>query len=197
MLLGISLIIVQGLNPVMASIFVPGLGQMINGERAKAQTFFVVEGAIWLSYIGFNYWGDRLDASARAFAVEHAGANPGRSDDEYFDAVEDYLTSADYNLYVERYASLYYPDNPELQQEYIEMNSYVGDDEWAWDSLTSRSSYWDKRRQSREHRRRASFMPGFAIINRIISVVDVLIFAQTDRFGFDTSEGKIGLYYKF
>lgn len=197
MLLGISLIIVQGLNPVMASIIVPGLGQLIQGERAKAQTFFVVEGAVWISYVGFNYWGDRLDASARAFAIEHAGANPTRSDAEYFDAVEDYLSSADYNLTVERYASLYYPDNPELQQEYIEAHSYFGADEWMWDSLTSRSLYWDKRKQSREHKRRASFMPGFAIINRIVSVIDVLLFTETDKFGFDTSDGKIGLYYRF
>lgn len=197
MLLGISLIIVQGLNPVMASIIVPGLGQMIQGERSKAQTFFVVEGAIWLSYVGFNYWGSHLDASARVFAIDHAGANPMRRDDEYFDAVEDYLSSVDYNLMVERYASLYFPDNPELQREYIEANSYSGADEWVWDSLVSRSSYWDKRRQSREHKRRASFMPGFAIINRIVSVVDVLLFTKTERFGFDTSDGRIGLYYRF
>ena len=197
MVLGISLILVQALNPVMASIMVPGLGQMIQGDRSKAQTFFVVEGAIWLSYFGFNYWGSRIDGSARAFAIDHAGANPLRSDDAYFDAVEDFLTSTEHNLMIERYASLYFPNDPELQQEYIEANAYLGEDEWAWDSIPSRSYYWEKRRQAREHRRRASFMPGFAIINRIISVVDVLLFTKEERFGFDTSDGRIGLYYKF
>ncbi len=197
MLTGISLIVFQALNPVMASIIMPGLGQMIQGERAKAHTFFAVEGAVWLSYLGFNYWGDRLDVSARAFAIEHAGANPLRDDAEYFDAVEDYLSSVDYNLTVERYASLYFPDDPRLQQEYIEANAYFDVDEWEWEDVTSRTSYWEQRKQSREHKRRASFMPGFAIINRIVSVVDVLIFSNTERFGLDTSNGKIGLYYKF
>jgi len=196
-LLSISFIIIQGMNPVMASIMVPGLGQLIQGEKSKAQTFFMVEGAVWLSYFGFNYWGNRIDASARVFAIDHAGANPIRRDAEYFDNIEDYLSSVDYNLMVERYAGLYFPDNPELQQEYIEANSYFGVDEWEWDSLASRSSYWDKRRQAREHKRRASFMPGFAIINRIVSVVDVLLFASEERFGFDTGDGRIGLYYKF
>lgn len=197
MLLGISLIMFQALNPVMASILVPGLGQMIEGDKAKAQTFFVVEGAIWISYFGLNYWGNRIDASARTFAIDHSGGNPARRDDEYFDALEDYLSSNEHNLVVERQASLYYPNNPELQQEYIAANSYFGEDEWAWDSLDSRSQYWERRRVARENKRRASFMPGFAVINRIVSVVDVLLFTNQERFGFDTSDGRIGFYYKF
>ena len=197
MFLGISLILVQALNPVMASILVPGLGQMIEGDRSKAQAFFVVEGTIWLSYFGFNYWGKRIDGSARVYATDHASANPARRDDEYFDALEDYLSSNEHNLVIERQASLYYPNNPELQQEYIAANSYFDEDEWMWDSLESRSYYWEKRREAREHRRRASFMPGFAVINRIVSVVDVLLFTKNERFGIDTSDGRIGLYYRF
>jgi hypothetical protein len=195
--LGISLILVQALNPVMASIMVPGLGQAIQGDRTKAQTFFIVEGTIWLSYFGFNYWGKRIDGSARAFAVDHAGANPLRSDDAYYDAVEDFLTSTDHNLMVERYASLYFPNDPELQQQYIEANAYFDEDEWAWDSIGSRSHYWEQRRKARENQRRASFMPGFAIINRIVSVVDVLLFSKEEKFGLDTNDGRIGFYYRF
>jgi hypothetical protein len=195
--LGISLIVIQALSPVMASILVPGLGQLIQGDRSKAQVFFAVEGTIWVSYFGFNYWGKRVDASARAFAIDHSGGNPARRDDAYFDALEDYLSSNEHNLVVERQASLYYPNDPELQQEYIAANSYFGEDEWMWDSLGSRSHFWEKRRESREHERRASFMPGFAIINRIVSVVDVLLFTEEEKFGLDAGEGRIGFYYKF
>jgi hypothetical protein len=66
-----------------------------------------------------------------------------------------------------------------------------------WDSVASRSTYWEERREAREHRRRASFMPGFAIINRIASVVDVILFTKGDKFGLDTREGRIGFCYKF
>jgi hypothetical protein len=196
-LLGISLIVIQALNPVMASVLVPGLGQMIKGDKSKAQAFFVVEGAIWASYFGFSYWGKRVDASARAFAIDHSGANAARRDDEYFDALEDYLSSNEHNLVVERQAGLFYPNDPLLQQEYIEANSYVGEDAWEWDSLPSRSQFWEKRREAREHDRRASFMPGFAVINRIVSVVDVLLFTKEEKFGLDASDGRIGFYYRF
>lgn len=192
-----SLILLQAMNPVFASLVVPGLGQMMQGQKSKARAFFVVESAVWVSYFGFNYFGKRIDLSARAFAIDHAGANPTRRDDEYFDALEDYLTSYDYNLEVEREASYFYPNDPQLQQEYINTNSYFGVDEWAWDTLSNRTHYWQKRREAREHRRRASFMPGFAIINRIISVVDVLLFKEEEKFGLDTREGRIGLVYRF
>lgn len=196
-MLTISLILFQAMNPVFASLMVPGLGQMMQGQKSKAQVFFVVEGAVWVSYFGFNYFGKRIDFSARAFAIDHSGANPTRRDDEYFDALEDYLSSSDHNLEVERQASLFYPNDPQLQQEYINTNAYFGDDEWAWDTLPNRTYYWERRREAREHRRRASFMPGFAILNRIVSVIDVLLFTEEEKFGIDTREGRIGLVYRF
>ena len=81
--------------------------------------------------------------------------------------------------------------------EFRSVYLYFGDDEWAWDTLPNRTYYWEKRREAREHRRRASFMPGFAIINRIISVVDVLLFKEEEKFGLDAREGRIGIVYRF
>jgi len=196
-LLSISLIILQGMNPIFASALVPGWGELIQGERSKARAFVIVEGSIWLSYLGFNYFGNKLEQSARSFAIQHSGANPTRRDDDYFEALEDYLTSDDYNLEVERNASLLYPNDPLLQQEYIEQHGYFDDDTWEWDSLGNRTQYWDKRRSARENIRRARFMPGFAIINRIVSIIDVVVFAQDEQFGLDSRPGRIGVYYKF
>jgi hypothetical protein len=197
MTLGISLILFQAMNPIFASMIVPGMGEMIQGEKTKARTFFVVEGSIWLSYFGFNYIGNKIDKSARAFAIQHSGGNPARRDDRYFDALEDFYSSDYYNLEVERTASLLYPDDPQRQQEYIEQHSYYGNDSWEWDNIDNRVNYWERRKTARENRRRASFMPGFAIINRIVSVIDVIVFWKEERFGLDTRPGKIGFIYKF
>jgi len=197
MTLGISLIIFQAMSPIFASMVMPGLGELIQGEKTKARTFFIIEGSIWASYFGFIYIGDKIDYSARTFAVKHSGANPARSDDRYFDALEDHYSSVNYNLEVERDASYFYPDDPQKQQEYIESHGYFGNDAWEWDDLSNRTYYWERRKTAREHHRRASFMPGFAIINRIISVIDVVVFSKEEHFGLDTRPGKIGIYYKF
>ncbi len=185
------------MSPVFASAVMPGWGESIQGEKSKARAFFIVEGSIWLSYLGFKYFGNKIEQSARSFAIDHTGANAARRDDDYFEALENYLTSDDYNLEVERNASLLYPDDPLKQQEYIQQHGYFGDDTWKWDSLSNRTQYWEKRRSARENLRRASFMPGFAIINRIVSIIDVVVFAQEEQFGFDSRPGKIGIYYKF
>ena len=114
-----------------------------------------------------------------------------------FDAMEDYLSSDDYNLAVERDASWYYPDNLQKQAEYIKENGYFGDDAWEWDTLMNKTYYWKRRKSAREWKRRAQFMPGFAIINRIISVIDVVVFSKEENFGLDTRPGRVGFYYRF
>jgi hypothetical protein len=185
------------MNPIIASAAVPGLGQLIEGQTGKARAFFIVEGTIWLAYLGLNYYGNELDMSARAFAIDHSGANPLRDDDEYFSAVEDYMTTDDYNLQIERQASWLYPDDIERQQEYIDEHAYYGEDTWSWDTLPNRTTYWEKRKSARENLRRAQFMPGFALINRIVSVLDVVLFNEDDRIHLDSRPGKIGIYLRF
>lgn len=197
MIVSISLICIQAMHPVLASAVIPGLGELMQGQKTKAHTFFIIEGSIWLSYFGFNYFGHKIDQSARAFAVDHADANPLRSDEEYFNAVEDYLSSDAHNLEVERNASLMYPDDPISQQAYIEEYAYFDDDTWEWDTLPSRTYYWNRRKDARENLRRAGFMPGFAVITRVISIIDVLVFSQQDRVGLDSRPGKMGIYFKF
>jgi hypothetical protein len=185
------------MNPMIASAILPGLGETILGRKNEARAFFMIEGSLWLSYIGFNYFGGKMEGSSRAFAFEHAGANPARTDAEYFDNIEDFMDSDDYNLLVERDASYYYPDDLEAQQDYIERNGYFGDDAWEWDTLDSRVAYWEKRTAARENLRRASFMTGFMIINRIASVINVAVFSKNERVGLDARPGQIGFFYKF
>ena len=196
-MLSITLILLQGMNPILASALVPGLGQYLEGQKGKARAFFVVEGTIWLAYAGFNYYGHKLDVSARAFAIDHSGANPNRNDDEYFSALEDYMSTEEYNLQVERDASWLYPDDIERQQEYIEEHAYFDDDMWSWDTLSNRTLYWENRKSGRENLRRARFMPGFAVINRIVSVLDIILFTKENPVHLDSRPGKIGIYYRF
>jgi hypothetical protein len=197
MMLSLTLILLQGMNPIIASAAVPGLGQLIEGNTGKARTFFIVEGSIWLAYAGFNYFGNELNSSARAFAIDHSGANAMREDDEYFNALEDYMTTDDYNLQVERNASWLYPDDIERQQEYITEHGYFDEDAWSWDTLSNRTAYWEKRKSARENLRRAQFMPGFALINRIVSVLDVVLFTEEDQIHLDSRPGRIGIYLRF
>lgn len=197
MVLTMTLVILQGMNPILASALVPGWGEWIQGRRDAARVFFMVEGSVWVGYSGFTYLGHKSMTSSRAYAVEHAGANPLRTDDQYFETVEDYMSSDDYNFVVERDASYYFPDDPLGQQVYIENNAYLGADQWAWDTLASRTSYSERRRIGREHLRRASMLTGFLLINRIVSVINVTILGDNERLGLCTEPQRLGLVYRF
>ncbi len=195
--MGLTLMIFQAMNPILASAIMPGWGEMILQRKNEARTFFIIEGSLWFSYYTFNQFGHKLELSSRTFAYEHAGANPLRQDREYYDNLEDYLTSDLYNLIVERDAGLYYPNDPQKQQEYIQEHSYFGNDQWQWDTITSMTTYWQKRKSARENLRRASFMTGFMIINRIVSVLNVVIFKQETGLGIEVKPGSIGLIYRY
>jgi len=196
-MLQLSLILFQAMNPVLASAILPGWGETILGRKNEARAFFIIEGTLWTSYAGFKYFGHKLESSSRAFAVNHAGANPVQEEIKYFDILEDFSSSDDYNSEVERDASAYWPNDPVRQQEYIVENSYFGTDTWQWDTVTNRIHYWQRRREAREDLRRASFVSGFAIINRIVSIINVAVFTNKDKVGLDTKPGRIGIQYRF
>ncbi|MEO0136147.1 MAG: hypothetical protein ABIL39_08915 [candidate division WOR-3 bacterium] len=185
------------MNPILASAIMPGWGEWILQKKNEARTFFIIEGTLWTSYYTFNYFGVKLEKSSRIFAFEHAGANPLRKDKEYFDNLEDFNSSDEYNLLIEHEASQYYPDDPVRQQEYIKENGYFGEDSWEWDALDNRNIYWERRKAARENLRRASFITGFLIINRLVSVVNVAIFKQESGFGLEVEPGKLGIGLRF
>jgi hypothetical protein len=185
------------MNPILASAILPGWGEMIIGKTNQAKAFFIVEGSLWVSYAGFNYFGNKTLSSSRAFAVDHSGANPTRTDAEYYDVLEDYQSSDEYNLEIERNASLYYPDDLDRQRDYIAENGYFGADAWSWDTSTNRTDYWQNRRRARENLQRASFMSGFALINRLVSVINVAVLSRQDDFGLESRENRIGFYLRF
>jgi hypothetical protein len=196
-MLQISLILFQSMNPILASAILPGWGELLTGRRTEARVFFIVEGSLWSSYVGFNYFGHKTMFSSHAFAASRAGANPLQRDENYYDIMEDFDSSDDYNLKVERDASYYYPNDPVGQQKYIAENAYSSDDSWSWDTLSSRIQYWERRKAGREDLRRASFVSGFLIIDRIVSVINVAVFTKTSNINLDSEPGKIGIYYKF
>ena len=197
MFLSGALILFQAMNPILASAILPGWGESIIGKKNQAKVFFIVEGTLWLSYAGFNYFGQKGLSSSRAFAVDHCGANPTRADADYYDVLEDYMSADDYNLEVERNASLYFPDDPAQQQNYINENGYFGADAWSWDTSASRTGYWQSRRLAREHLQRASFMSGFVLINRLVSVINVAVLNRQENFSLESRGNQVGLYLKF
>ncbi len=185
-------------EPILRSAVLPGWGEHTLQSRTKAETFFMIEGGLWLLYGGFHYYSGRMNRSAHSFAVEKADANPARKDDDYMKGVEKYMTSDDHNEGIERDASTYYPDDLERQQSYIRENGFFGEDSWSWSNTDDFLLFWDKRKAAREAVRDASFCVGLALFNRIASIIDVAFFtSRSPKVGLKTAPGQVGIIYKF
>jgi hypothetical protein len=190
---------------LLLSLAVPGAGQVYLGNTGRAKVMLAAEVGVWTSFTAYRIQGkmreDRYKEMARLFAgVE------GERDDDYYMMLAYYVSSEDYNVDVLRLARLAYPYDREKQLEYFEDRAYFGEDSWQWDSLKSMEAYARTRNDSRHSYRSSTLTTGFAVLNRMISMVDVyLTFKLAERgetlsgpgIGMDSSpEGGIRLYLK-
>ena len=144
------------------SALIPGAGQYYLGNRRKARVFFGVEAATWIGFASFEIYSHWKKDDLIRFARDRANARLEGKSDEFLDLVGFYPSIRDYNTLGRAFdpERLYFDDSP--------------DTHWQWQTDQDRQVYRNLKNRSREAHRRAQFMLGAAIINRIISVVDAV-----------------------
>ena len=168
------------------SALVPGWGEYYVGHKKKARFFFTVEVLSWIGFIGFTTYGNWKEDDFIRFANERAGANLNGKDDWFLDMVGFYEDIDEYNSF----GRVYDPDRP-----YLDDNA---SNHWRWQSPSDKELYRHLKNRSREAYRRADFMIGLAILNRVVSVIDAVRDAKRSRHTFDASFGNSGgIRYRF
>lgn len=157
------------------SALLPGLGELYGEERGKARVFLVTEAAVWATYGVFLLQGRMVEDDYRLFSVAHAGASAGIDDGDYYRALEEYRTTADYNEDVRREARKLYPDDDDAREAYILEHLFGEDDWWEWEESGAWMEYRSLRARSREAFHRAAYCTAAAIANRVISAVDAVM----------------------
>lgn len=156
------------------SLLVPGLGQLITGQKGKAMMFGAIEFTAWTGFGLFRLHGNSLTEDYRIYGMGHAGADPGRRDEEYWKAVELFFSREAYLEYLRRVARGIYPDDIEAQKEYVESHAVSG--EWQWKSVDEWFSFQDLIKGSRIAYTRSRLMILAAVANRIASLFDILLY---------------------
>ena len=163
------------------SAALPGAGEYYMGSRGRSKVLFGVEAAAWASYLAFTYHGRRVRDSYKLFAAANAGADPGIEAEEYWNAIEWNLTNHDFNERVREEARALYPGDLNRQKQYIEEHSYQGDLAWSWGTSGSAEEFRRLRRESRDAFQYAIYSTGFAILNRLVSLMDVILLGRSDK----------------
>jgi hypothetical protein len=159
---------------LLLSLAVPGAGEAYLGAPGRARAFLVSEAAIWSSFVCFRVQGSMREDAYQDKARLFAGVR-GVKDDTYYRVLSYYLSSEEYNVDILREARLRYPDDRQQQLEYFEANAYFGEDGWEWDTLQRMDEFTHERTMSRQSYRRAVLTTGFAVLNRMVSMIDVYL----------------------
>ncbi len=153
---------------VLLSLLVPGAGHYYVKHQNRGQLFFGAEVAAWFGYFAFNSYGNWKEDDYKKYAIQHAGITSTGHDDSFYRNLLFYDSREDYNKTgrIINPGAPYYPSDPQY--------------DWFWDSGENRRAYRTIRNDSEVAYRKATFMLGVALVNRIIAGIDAFRLAQKE-----------------
>ena len=144
------------LTAVVASLILPGMGELYAGSFESGKYNLIAEGGLWFTYSGFRMHSNWLQQDARTFASQHAGANFDNKDDQYSVDIGNFNTIDEYNQ-----AKLRNRENDLV---------YTSDQyKWQWDSDANRTQFKDLRIRSGEVKNNAKFIIAAVVVNHLFS----------------------------
>jgi hypothetical protein len=167
-----------GKKALLYSLLLPGMGELSMGEKGRATGFFIAEGLIWSSFIYWTVAGNLRQDDYIEQANLNAGVGVTNESDDYWKLVGQYERSAgsgpgSYEEDLRREARDIYPDDPAAQDAYVAQHLPTGDRAWEWTSSALQDTYVSTRENSNTAFNRAQYSYAAAILNRIVSVIDV------------------------
>ena len=171
---------------VALSLLVPGGGQYYIGHKKTAYYFFAAEALTWVGYASFKVYGNWKEDDYIRYAAVHANAQLDGKSKDFVDLVAFYQDIYEYNSL----ARAFDPDRPYLTD--------TPENHWVWQSDAERQAFRDLKNRSREADRRADFMIGVAVVDRIISVIDAVRATRKHNRQMPSEfSSDNGLHYKF
>lgn len=184
-----------------ASLALPGTGELMRGYKVKGELLLWLDGLSIAGVTGFSVDALQRNNAACGMAVMDAGANPVNRSHSYLSAMENYLSSNDYNIDLAIEARDLYPDDLLRQKEYVDARKIAEEDEWLWRSDSLRIEYFKQRTAVRRSQQTAQILAGVMVVTRLVSVFDVSFFSprKDTGFGFEPrfDEPGFSLVYRF
>lgn len=181
-----------------ASLLLPGMGQYYLGEETFVKAYIWTDVALWVATFGSYFFGERQIANARSYASRHAGIVNPPSSESFLNLMCDYRSRGgvdgensnpdsdeDYNQAMLRRGHAIDKDYP-----FDESHS------WNWGSSDNpetshrMSHFRDIMRNYRISRIAFQVSIGALILNRVISVLDVMCIYRSTSSDLAASETK-------
>ncbi len=164
------------------SLLFPGWGELSLNQNSRGQKIIAADIILWITVFNGKNLSKNYESDYRAFASEHAGVNWSHTDYLFAVDIGYYEDLNDYNSAKARQRSLELETdlNGGLIREYGHaIYPENGDFDWQWDSDSNRKSYKDMRISSANWDKYANFAIAGLLVNRVISVIDVMYLEKT------------------
>ena len=157
---------------MLRSIALPGWGQMHLGHTTRGIIFMSLDALTWAG-VGLSYLEGTFNRDDYTWlAISEAGVSVSSGSGDLLDDISDFDSSTEFNDYIHRLARYYYPDDPDAQRAYYDSHARFGSESWDWSSDEARNEFSDRLRDSRQWFRRSMYIAAFAVVNRVVSVID-------------------------
>jgi hypothetical protein len=153
---------------VLLSILVPGAGHYYLDHKGRGQLFIGAEVAAWFGFFAFRTYGSWKEDDYKKYAIQYAGITGSGHDETFYRNMLFYDSREEYNSSgrVINPGAQYYPNEPQY--------------DWFWESSARRQQYRTIRNDSEVAYRKATFMLGLALLNRIVAGIDAYRLAQKE-----------------
>lgn len=155
------------------SLLLPGMGEWYADRFSSGKYFLMAEGGLWLTFAGFQLYGDALRDDARSFAAAHAGVSAAGKSDQFFVDIGNFSTLDAYNEKQLR--------DREPERLYTASAGYG----WAWDSDAARVAYRGQRVGSDNVYNNRKFVVAAVILNHVVSAINAARAAVAYNEGLD------------
>lgn len=174
-LVALPLAAVPKIACVGASALLPGSGELLLGRPNRSAVLLTSDLLALTSYIATGRHRDDLTRSFKQYALTYAGVAIN-NDDQYYQHIQQYLSSGEFNQFQELMARNYYliyNYDPEGFDTYLAANTYGEDEAWSWQSDKHFRKYRALRSKTQKAKMYQNLSLGIMLLNRAISVIDV------------------------
>ena len=176
------------IHPLVKSAIIPGWGEKSLGKNDRARFFLNTEISLWTICLSTFTYAKHTKKMYIAYASKHAGITSSGKTRKYWVDIGNYINHNAHNSEHSRWRNF-----NELYHE---------NDGWQWDSLSSMEKFENYRIKSDMLFKTGGYVIGGIILNRIISLIDVLYLINLDNiknisFYPTISREYYGLQFKF
>ncbi|HEY9166131.1 MAG TPA: hypothetical protein VIS48_08225 [Candidatus Kryptonia bacterium] len=142
----------------VASLAVPGLGELYAGRYDVGKYSTITEVSLWVFYTAIEMYSDQLRNDAINYARVNAGVNAVGKNDLFFVNIGNYLNTADYNvkkIHDGDFGAMY------------NVTTY----QWQWQSDAQRERFKDLRIRADQYLDYGRYTAGVIVLNHLISAV--------------------------